>query len=151
VLGALAAAQFMFVDPVEQPLAPGRFVVPAVGQQNTSQISADPIIVRSAIFAPGRGAGAAASSAPLDGARFVGITKVRGFARAVLQEADGGAVSIPLGGQYRGWKLTGLNADNAAFVRDGIRYKAPMSRGRVNTDSDFQSIRDFQSSQDSEQ
>ena len=151
VLGALVAAQFMFVEPVDQPITPGRFVVPAVGQQDVSQSSADPIILGRAIFAPGRGAGVSASTEPLYGARFAGITKVRGFARAVLQAADGGAVSIPLGGRYRGWKLTRLNENYATFVKDGTRFDAPMSRGLANTDTDFQSVRDFQSSQDSEQ
>ena len=78
------------------------------------------------------------------GAVFAGVVKGRGFARAVLQEASGEAVSVPVNGSFHGWRLIALNNENATFVRDGIRYVAPIGRGVIAADTDFQSLRDIE-------
>ena len=141
VLAALVVAQFMIADVAEQSLVPGRVVVPNTGEQGVSVSVADPAIIRNALFAPARGAGISAGTGPLDGAIFAGVVKGRGFARAVLQQANGEAVSIPVNGSFHGWKLAALNNENATFVRDGIRYIAPIGRGVISADTDSQSLR----------
>ena len=144
VLAALVAAQFMIGDVAEQPLVPGRTIVPKIGEQGVTVSVADPVIIRNALFAPARGAGISAGTGPLDGAVFAGVIKGRGFARAVLQEASGEAVSVPVNGSFHGWRLIALNNENATFVRDGIRYVAPIGRGVIAADTDFQSLRDIE-------
>jgi hypothetical protein len=144
VLAVLILAQFMIVDVAEQPAVAGRNIVAKTAEQRVSISVADPVILRNALFAPARGAGGSVGAGPLDGAVFAGVVRGRGFARAVLQQASGDAVSVPVNGSYHGWKLVALNNENATFVRDGIRYVAQIGRGVISANTDFQSERDIE-------
>jgi hypothetical protein len=139
VLSALLALMvaLQFALPAANPLLSeaGRLVQPRLAAQVAGIAVADPVILQRALFAPGRGGGKAAGVGPLDGAAFVGIVRGRGFARAVLQRPDGQAASIPVGGGYRGWRLVALGQERAVFIRDGVRYAAPIARGVIAVDT----------------
>ena len=134
VLVLMIALQFAL--PVDDDIpADVRRVVPSqVGENAIGRVVPDPIILRSALFSPSRGgagvsASGAAASGPLDGAVPVGMVRGRGFARAVLQQSDGSAVSVPMGGRYHGWTLIGLNAQSATFSREGERIVTAFTNG----------------------
>lgn len=131
LLAVMIALQFLLVEEEALPVLPGRTVVPQASAQTAGITIADPVIQRAALFAPTRGEGGTAGSGPLDGAAFVGVVTVRGSARAVLQTIDGDAVSVPVRGSFRGWRLVRLTQDSAAFVRDGVRHVAPIARGII--------------------
>jgi hypothetical protein len=129
----LLALQFAL--PVDEELPPEvRRVVPArLTQSAVNRVVPDPIILRNALFSPGRGGGGTnvAALGPLDGARVVGMVRGRGFARAVLQQSDGSPVSIPVGGSYRGWRLITLTPRNAVFSREGERISLAFTSGQI--------------------
>lgn len=140
LLAVMVVLQFA-LPPAEDPIfVPGRAAAPKLTAEGLSLSLADPVILRSALFAPGRarGSSAAGGIGPLDGARFVGVVRGRGFARAVLQGADGEATSVSMGGDYRGWRLVSLGNDNAVFIRDGIRHRAAIASGAIEPASSFQ-------------
>lgn len=125
-----------FALPVDEELpAEVRRVVPArLTQSAVNRVVPDPIILRSALFSPGRGGGGGTNVAavgPLDGARVVGMVRGRGFARAVLQQSDGSPVSVPVGGSYRGWRLVALTPGNAVFSREGERIALAFTSGQI--------------------
>ncbi len=125
VLVLMIALQFALPVGDELPAEVRRVVPSRAAQVQTSLVVPDPIILRNALFSPGRAGGAGganvAAIGPLDGAAPVGMVRGRGFARAVLQQSDGSAVSIPVGGRYRGWTLVRLTASDATFTREGER------------------------------
>jgi hypothetical protein len=133
VLVLMLALQFAL--PVDEELpAEVRRVVPArLAQSEVSRVVPDPIILRSALFSPGRGGGGAnvAAAGPLDGAVVVGMVRGRGFARAVLQQSDGSPVSVPVGGSYRGWRLVALTPGNAVFSKEGERVAMAFTSGQI--------------------
>jgi hypothetical protein len=134
----MVVLQFAFPAQNESVIAPTRLVLPKLEALEPSLALADPIILRNALFAPGRGGGKSTGTGPLDGAAFVGIVRGRGFARAVLQPGEGQAVSVPVGGAYRGWKLVSLNGSDALFMRDGIRHTATIVRGAIENSPNLQ-------------
>jgi hypothetical protein len=141
LLAVMVLLQFA-LPPAEDPIfVPGRAATPQLTAEGLSLSLADPVILRSALFAPGRARGqtSAAGTGPLDGARFVGVVRGRGFARAVLQTAEGEAASVSVGTSYHGWRLISLRNDNAVFIRDGIRHTAIIGRGANAPASSFQS------------
>jgi hypothetical protein len=146
VLVLMIALQFALPVGDELPAEVRRVVPLRSAQGQTSLVVPDPIILRSALFSPGRGGGAGgtnvAATGPLDGAAPVGMVRGRGFARAVLQQSDGSAVSIPVGGRYRGWTLVKLSASDAVFTREGERVVlAFTNRPILPNESGFQSRR----------
>ncbi len=134
----MIALQFVFPAQTESVIAPARLVLPKQDAIGPSLALADPVILRNALFAPGRGGGKSTGTGPLDGAAFVGVVRGSGFARAVLQPGEGQAVSVPVGGVYRGWKLVSLNGSNALFSRDGIRHTATIARGVIENSLNLQ-------------
>ena len=135
LLALMVGLQFFLPEEAEPQFLPGRAVVPIVGGQASPLFLADPAIVNNALFAPGRGRGKTAAIGPLDGATFVGVVRGKGFARAVLQQPDGQAVSVPVGGSYRGWRLISLVNANATFMRDNVRHRVAVARGAIVTES----------------
>jgi hypothetical protein len=133
VLVLMLALQFAL--PVDEELpAEVRRVVPArMAQSEVNRVVPDPIILRSALFSPGRGGSGAnvAAAGPLDGAVVVGMVRGRGFARAVLQQSDGSPVSVPVGGSYRGWRLVALKPGNAVFSKEGERLAMAFTSGQI--------------------
>jgi hypothetical protein len=135
VLVLMVALQFAMPVDKEMPAAVRRVVPARLAQTPLSLVVPDPVILRSALFSPSRaarGGGAnVAASGPLDGAIVVGMVRGRGFARAVVQERDGNAVSVPVGGRYRGWRLVALTSGNAVFSQDGKRVVMSFTTGQV--------------------
>lgn len=143
VLVLMVALQFALPVEDELPAAMRRVVPARLAQTGVNRVVPDPVILRSALFSPSRAAGGGganvAASGPLDGAIVVGMVRGRGFARAVVQEPGGGAVSVPVGGRYRGWRLVALGASNAVFSRDGKREVMSFTTGQVlPNNNDFQ-------------
>jgi hypothetical protein len=133
VLVLMLALQFALPTGDELPAEVRRVVPARLAQSEVGRVVPDPIILRGALFSPGRGGGGAnvAASGPLDGAVVVGMVRGRGFARAVLQQSDGSAVSVPLGGGYRGWRLIALSSGNAIFSKEGERVALTFTSGRI--------------------
>lgn len=143
VLVLMFALQFALPTDNELPTEVRRVVPARLAQNGVNRVVPDPVILKSALFSPSRGGGGGASVAaavgPLDGAAVVGMVRGRGFARAVLQESDGGAVSVPVGGSYRGWRLVSLSQGNAVFNKDGERIALSFTSGRnLPNESGFQ-------------
>ena len=144
VLVLMLALQFALPRDDELPTEVRRVVPARLAQSQVGRVAADPIILRSALFSPGRGGGGAnvAAAGPLDGAAVVGMVRGRGFARAVLQQSDGSAVSVPIGGSYRGWRLIALSQGNAVFSKEGERLAMAFTTGRIlPNENGFQSRR----------
>ena len=123
LLALMLAAQF--VAPAERPEPP---VVPPAGHGAApvaiAAVSADPAIGQRALFRPTRLAAASAANAPtgpLDGASPVGVIKVRGAARLILQTPDGKTVTLRPGQSWQGWRLIAIGTDDVRFVRGGER------------------------------
>lgn len=134
----MVALQFALPAEVELPPQIGKAAPARFATREIARVVPDPIIVRSALFTPGRGgSGSVAAAGPLDGAVAVGMVRGRGFARALLQQSDGSAVSVPVGGGYRGWRLAGLNKDYAIFTRDGERVAMPFTNGNAQSNRAF--------------
>jgi hypothetical protein len=125
LLGLVFALQLAWPSPVELPevlLAPPVRLRPL----HITPAAADPMIVARPIFAPGRNdaapdanGGASGPSAPVDGARAVGVIAVGGTARAFLQGPDGRTEIVGPGARYRGWTVTGI-ARNTVTLRRGV-------------------------------
>jgi hypothetical protein len=121
LLALLLAAQFVL--PVERPDAPA--VPPVAARAAPVAMAAgsiDPALARRSIFQPTRLAGAGAGGAgvpagPLDGASPVGVIKVRGAARLILQTPGGKTVTLRPGQSWQGWRLVAIGADDVRFVR----------------------------------
>ena len=143
VLVLMIALQFAL--PVENDVSVDvRRVVPSqLGEVAISRVVPDSNILGNALFSPGRGGGGSnvAASGPLDGAVVVGMVRGRGFARAVLQQSDGSAVSVPVGGRYRDWTLVGLSDRSAVFVRNGERIALAFTNGAILPNNGFQTKR----------
>lgn len=139
----MAALQFALPAEAELPAQTGGSVQRALADRQVTRAIPDPVILRNALFAPGRANGGAnvAAAGPLDGAVAVGMVRGRGFARAVLQQSDGSAVSVAVGGRYRGWRLIGLTKVNAIFTRDGVRVAMAFSNGTIQPNTAFQTQR----------
>jgi hypothetical protein len=133
VLVLMIALQFALPTDTELPTEVRRVVPARLAQNSVGRVVPDPIILGSALFSPARGGGGGnvAAIGPLDGAVVVGMVRGRGFARAVLQESDGGAVSVPVGGSYRGWRLVSLSQGNAVFNKEGERVALTFTSGRI--------------------
>ncbi len=150
ILAALIVAQIMMPPLTELDIVAGRTKVPAINQQSVAITGADPVILNRPIFTPSRGASANgsgnsdASNAPMAGAIFAGIVRVRGYSRAVMQRADGDAVSVSVGASFFGWRLISMNDDAATFMREGVKYRAPLSVGGISNNNNFQPSRDFE-------
>jgi hypothetical protein len=132
VLVLMLALQFALPGDSELPPEVRRVVPARLAQTQVGLVVPDPVILSSALFSPSRGGGSgsvAAAVGPLDGAVVVGMVRGRGFARAVLQESDGGAVSVPVGGRYRGWRLMALSQGNAVFSKEGERIALAFTSG----------------------
>ena len=129
VLVLMAALQFALPTDVVLPDAPGRTVANRLPERIAFRAIPDDVILRRALFAPGSGGAGKgiAATGPLDGATPVGVVRGRGFARAILQQADGSAVSLPVGAAYHSWRLTGIAKDSATFFRDGKKLVLPLS------------------------
>lgn len=82
---------------------------------------ADPEITQRPLFAPGRreiaGSGVADRSAALEGARAVGVIRVRGATRVFLQAPDGSVASVGLGGGYKGWRIVQIDRSRIVAIR----------------------------------
>jgi hypothetical protein len=133
VLVLMLALQFALPTGDELPIEVRRVVPAKLAQSGVNRVVPDPIILRSALFSPGRGGSGAnvAAAGPLDGATVVGMVRGRGFARAVLQQGDGSAVSVPVGGSYRGWRLVSLALGSAVFSKEGERVAMAFTSGRI--------------------
>ncbi len=123
LLALMLAAQFVL--PVERPAAPA---VPPVAVRapavTASAATADPALARRSIFQPTRLAGSAetgAAAGPLDGASPVGVIKVRGAARLILQTPDGKTVTLRPGQSWQGWRLAAIGTDDVRFERGAER------------------------------
>lgn len=144
VLVLMLALQFALPVDDELPTEVRRVVPARLAQNGISRVVPDPAILENALFSPGRGGGGAnvAASGPLDGAVVVGMVRGRDFARAVLQESGGGSVSVPVGGNYRGWRLVTLSSGKAIFSRDGERVALAFTSGQIlPNEGGFQPVR----------
>lgn len=124
ILLALMAFQFFIPPADEAQIIPGRAVIPVAKDLPVKLVRADPVIVDKPIFTPVRADAAAEDAGPFDGAKFAGVVRGRGFARAVMQLADGEAKSVNVGGAFLGWRLVRLTDEEATFSREGIEYVA---------------------------
>ena len=95
---------------------------------------ASPIIGLRPLFAPGRrenstpGTSAVADKAvALEGARAVGIIRVRGAARVFLQAPDGTVIPVNLGGRYKGWRLVRTDTRSVVVTRGAERATLTVS------------------------
>ncbi|MEK6638398.1 MAG: hypothetical protein AABY88_09980 [Pseudomonadota bacterium] len=134
VLVLMLALQFALPTGDELPIEVRRVAPARLAQREVDRVAADPVILRNALFSPGRGGGGGgnvAATGPLDGAAVVGMVRGRGFARAILQQSDGSAVSISVGGNYHGWRLIGLSQGNAIFNKEGERIAMAFTGGRI--------------------
>lgn len=113
-----------------------RRVVPLRGVDAViNRVIPDPLIMRNALFSPTRG-GAASSAGeggtgPLGGATVVGMVRVGARARAIVQQGDGKAISVAVGGRYQEWILVGLSTTTAQFARDDERLTMDFTGGAV--------------------
>jgi hypothetical protein len=123
LLAVLLALMLMaqFVLPAERPDPPA---VPPAGlgaaPVSLSAATADPALSRRSIFRPTRLAASSAPGAPigpLDGASPVGVVKVRGAARLILQTPGGTAVTLRPGQSWQGWRLVAIGTDSVRFAR----------------------------------
>lgn len=146
LLVLMIALQFALPAELDLP-SEGKGVVPLkLSPTAVNRVIPDPLILRDALFSPGRsavaGAKVAGGSGPLDGAVVVGMVRARGVARAIVQQADGSAVSVSVGGRYRGWRLLSITAGNAVFSRDGERLSLAFTTGQLlPSDNGFQPAR----------
>ncbi len=90
---------------------------------------ADAEITRRPLFAPGRHetAGIADKTAPLEGARAVGVISIRNAVRVFLQAPDGQVTPVGIGGGYRGWRLVRIAAGQLLFVRGADSIALPIT------------------------
>lgn len=84
-------------------------------------VAANPVITQRPLFAPGRREttvpGVADKAAPLEGARAIGIIKVRGAPRAFLQAPEGPVTSVGLGGSYKGWRIVQIDRGQIVAIK----------------------------------
>jgi len=115
----MVAAQFVL--PAERPEPPA--VPPArlgAAPVSLAVTRADPALSRRSIFRPTRLAASGAPGAaagPLDGASPVGVVRVRGAARLILQTPDGSALTLRPGQAWQGWRLVAIGTDSVRFTR----------------------------------
>ena len=115
-------------DPL--PETYGRVVMPTVPVRRLVAVAADPVVVRAAVFATVRNkdrAGAPASLGPLGDAVPVGVTRGRGVTHVILQRADSSIVALPVGGQYRGWRVAAVAGDGVRFIGDSGSVTIPLA------------------------
>jgi hypothetical protein len=134
LLALLLAAQFVL--PAERPEPPA---VPPAGRGGASvaiaAVSADPALAARGLFAPSRlaaGGAAGVPAGPLDGASPVGIIKVRGAARLILQTPDGKSVTLRPGQAWQGWRLVAIGSDDVRFVRGTERVTLAVGAAATN-------------------
>ena len=141
LLVLMAALQWALPAEVVLPDAAGRAVAPQMAERSIMRTFPDDVILRRALFAPGRGVTgkSAEDSGPLDGATPVGIVRGKGFARVILQQADGSAVTLSLGSAYHGWALTRISQDSAIYKRNGKTLMLPLG-SRASLPKQFRSI-----------
>lgn len=99
---------------------------PALAEAAVRHRDAPPVILARPLFSPTRSMearpiviGDAADTGPLDGAVPVGMIARGRAARLFLRLPDGTVRVMGLGGSYLGWRLAGLSATGATFVRGG--------------------------------
>lgn len=123
LLALMLAVQIVL--PVERPDAPAVPPIPAhVTPVALAAASADPAVSRRSIFRPTRLAASGppgVPAGPLDGASPVGVIKVRGAARLILQTPDGKSVTLRPGQSWQGWRLVAIGSDDVRFERGGER------------------------------
>ncbi|MFZ4689192.1 MAG: hypothetical protein ACOYLS_08130 [Polymorphobacter sp.] len=94
-------------------------------------VAADPEITARPLFNPARREGTEPGTgdktAPLEGARAVGVITARGAVRLFLQAPDGQVSALGIGGGYRGWRLVRVGAGQAAFRRGGETAVLPIT------------------------
>ena len=130
VLVVMIALQFAVPQDGELTSAPGRIIARTLPEREISRAVADPVIVRDALFSPTRaGKSGDVASAPLGGAKAVGIVRGRGFARVVLQDSVGNPVSLSLGSRYQGRTLTRISRDSVTFSRGRERLEMRIGNG----------------------
>ncbi len=128
VLVLMAGLQFAPPAELELPVSAGRVTAKTLPAREPNRVVADSIILRDPLFSPTRGGGTnEASSAPLDGAKAVGIVRGRGFARVIMQDAAGTPVSINLGNRYKGWRLTQIGRDSVTFSQGKERLAVSLA------------------------
>jgi len=135
LLVLMMAIQFALPVAEELPSDARRVVPSGSVEAVVGRVVADPVIVRNALFSPSRGSAASAAAGvgngPLGGATVVGMVRVGKVARAIIQQADGMAVSVAVGGVYRGWTLVALSTTRARFLRDGERLAMDFTNGAI--------------------
>lgn len=142
----MIALQFALPAELDLPAEGSRIVPVRMVQGNVARVVPDPVILRDALFSPARsavaGGTATGGTGPLDGAIVVGMVRARGVARAVIQQSDGTALSVPVGGRYRSWRLVSITSGNAVFSRDGERLALAFTTGQLlPSDNGFQPVR----------
>lgn len=142
----MIALQFALPAELELPLEDAPMVPVRLANASVARVQADPAILREALFTPARsavvGGGASTGTGPLDGAFVVGMVRARGVARAIIQQSDGRALSVPVGGRYREWRLVSVTPGNAVFSRDGERLSLAFTTGQLlPSDNGFQPAR----------
>jgi hypothetical protein len=132
-LALMAMLQFALPTDTDLPLATGRAIPAKLQDRDAVRVIPDPAILTSALFTPTRAGRRASASdvaaGPLDGAAPVGIARGRGFARVVLQQADGTAVSLSPGQAYHGWRLVSIGRDQVKFSQNGQPLLLSLSNG----------------------
>lgn len=146
LLLAAAGFQLVMTDGVELPPVGGGVAVAAtrsIGVVGSTE--ADPAIQERPLFAPGRRVGGAiegAGDGPLAGAIVAGAIRTGRYSRVMLQLPDGGIARVPMGGVYQGWRLAGVGADAALFIRGGerltVRFGAAAPMGSAAPDDEDQ-------------
>jgi len=137
LLAVLAAVQ-LAIGPEAPPAERyGRIVVPAVQHRAEPPVVIDPVILRAAIFTPGRGSGGdgapPAPLGPLGDAAPVGITRTRGGTRVILQRGDGAIIRLAIGARYREWRLIGVTSDAVRFAGPGGSVQVPLADRPIST------------------
>lgn len=133
-LALMAGLQFAVPNDVDLTSKPGRVIARQLPERQPYRVVADPIILTDTLFSPKRvGKTSDVVSAPLGGAKAVGIVRGRGFRRVVMQDANGKPISISLGNLYQGWKLTHIGDEGVTFSRNQKRLQMRLGDGPVGT------------------
>jgi hypothetical protein len=84
-------------------------------------LRADPEITQRPLFAPGRretgNPGVADKAAALEGARAIGVIRLKGTPRVFVQAPDGTVTSVGLGGLYKGWRIVQIDRGQIIAIR----------------------------------
>ena len=120
LLAVMLALQLALTSEVELPPAGAAGIGAAQGPPPAIRPApVPPGLLARPLFAPH---GAASGSAPANplGATLVGAVRIGHRAYAVVQQG-GRTINVPVGGSVAGWRLAGLSAEAARFVRGNER------------------------------